>query len=116
MQDTGNRFCPKFADRDWHALGILQDVARELRRSPAQVAINWVTHQPQVASTLIGATSVSQLGDLLAALEFRIPDEHMKRLDECSRPESLYPYTFLTPEQKKTLAGGLQVNEAILAR
>jgi len=106
MQDTGNCLCPKFSDQDWKTLGVVQAVAQELRRSPAQVAVNWVTRQPQVSSTLIGATTVAQLGDILAALEFHIPDEHMRRLEECSRPQSMYPYTFMTPEQKKILAEG----------
>jgi len=116
MQDTGNQYCPKFSDQEWRVLNVLQEVARELRRSPAQVAINWVVRQPQVTSTLIGATQVSQLGDILAALEFEIPPEHLKRLDEASRPESMYPYTFFTPEQRKALAGGVQVREAVLSR
>jgi aryl-alcohol dehydrogenase-like predicted oxidoreductase len=114
MQDTGNQFCPKFADRDWRILSALQEVARELRRSPAQVAINWVTHRPQVASTLIGATSVAQLGDILASLEFSIPEDQLRRLDECSWPQTMYPYTFFTPEQKKNMAGGVQVHEPVL--
>jgi aryl-alcohol dehydrogenase-like predicted oxidoreductase len=115
MQDQGNRFCPEFSEKDWNILGVLQDVARELRRSPAQVAVNWVTRRPQVSSTVIGATSVGQLGDLLAALEFQIPPEHMRRLDECSRLANVYPYTFFTEEQQKTMAGGVRVVEPALA-
>lgn len=116
MQDTGNVFCPRFSDRDWHVLGVLVDVAQGLRRSPAQVAINWVSRQPQVTSTLIGATDHAQLGDMLAALEFEIPEAQMKRLDDCGRLANVYPYTFFTPEQKKTMSGGVRLRETVLSR
>ncbi|MDD5656325.1 MAG: aldo/keto reductase [Elusimicrobia bacterium] len=116
MQEQGHMFAPWFTDKDWSLLGVLQDAARELRRSPAQVALNWVSRQPQVASTIIGATTIGQFGDLLAANEFEIPAEHLKRLDEASRLEAVYPYTFFSPEQRKALAGGVEVRKQVLAR
>lgn len=67
-------------------------VARELQRSPAQVALNWVTKRPGVASTIIGATRLEQLDDNLAALEFELPAELSRRLDEVSRIEPGFPY------------------------
>lgn len=114
MQETGNVFCPRFSDREWNILGVLVQVAKELRRSPAQVAVNWVCRQPQVVSTLIGATDQAQLGDMLAALEFDIPAEHMARLEECSRLANVYPYTFFTAEQKRTMSGGVNLREPVL--
>lgn len=72
----------------------LKSVAAELGRSPAQVALNWVTNRPAVGSTIIGATKLSQLEDNIQALEFEIPAEQLKRLDEASKPTPFYPYFF----------------------
>ncbi len=70
--------------------------AKELGRSPAQVALNWVTTQPGVVSSVIGATKLSQLEDNIGAMEFTIPSEIRARLDEVSKPELHYPYFFHT--------------------
>ncbi len=114
MQDQGNLLTPRFSDKEWSILRVLQEVAGELHRSPAQVAINWVSSQPQVDSTIIGATETGQLGDLLASLEFEIPLEQKRRLDEVGRLAGVYPYTFFTPEQRTTMAGGVRVRESVL--
>jgi aryl-alcohol dehydrogenase-like predicted oxidoreductase len=79
-------------DRDWAVLDALLAVAEAVGRSPAQVALNWVTRRPGVVSTLIGARSVAQLEENLAALDFGLPAEHVARLDEVGRPELGHPY------------------------
>lgn len=72
----------------------LVDVAQQLGRSPAQVALNWVTNRKAVVSTIIGASKLTQLEDNIHALEFDIPAELLKRLDELSAPKAEYPYFF----------------------
>lgn len=72
----------------------LVEVAKQLNRTPAQVALNWVTRRPGVVSTIIGATKLSQLEDNLQALEFVIPDEQLAKLNKLSEPKVGYPYFF----------------------
>jgi aryl-alcohol dehydrogenase-like predicted oxidoreductase len=115
MQDTASQFCPKFTQREWDILGVLQDVARQIRRSPAQVAINWVVRQPQLTSTLIGATQLGQLGDLLAALEFDIPPEQARRLTECSQPQAHPSCVSGTPGFERAKTAEAPVHEEVLA-
>lgn len=85
-------FAKLFTDRTWRIVELVARVGREIGRSPAQVALNWVTRRPGVVSTLVGATSVRQLDDNLGALGFEIPPELARQLDEASRPEAVYPY------------------------
>jgi L-glyceraldehyde 3-phosphate reductase len=47
----------------------LNDVARSRGQSLAQMALAWVLRDARVTSALIGASSVAQLDDSLAALE-----------------------------------------------
>ena len=47
----------------------LNDIARERGQSLAQMAIAWTLRDPRVTSSLIGASSVSQLEDSLAAVQ-----------------------------------------------
>ena len=87
----------------------LLEVANEIGKSPAQVALNWVTKRPGVTSTILGATKVTQLEDNLAALEFDIPAELRSRLEEASRPELVFPYLFFQPGMQMGLSGGVPV-------
>ena len=48
----------------------LDAIAKERGQSLAQLALTWVLRHPQITSALIGASSVSQLEDSLASLEF----------------------------------------------
>jgi aryl-alcohol dehydrogenase-like predicted oxidoreductase len=73
----------------------VQAVAKEIGRTPAQVAINWVLAQPGMTSPIIGARSVEQLQDNLKALEFALGPEHLTRLDEVSAIQLGFPLDFI---------------------
>lgn len=109
MKDSGNPVFAKFTERNWSILDTLLEVAKEIERSPAQVAINWAARRPGVVSTLIGATRMSQLEDNLRALEFTIPEELKARLDEVSAPELIFPYLFFSNMQDM-VTGGVKVH------
>lgn len=110
IRGAGNpNFDKLFAERNWRIVDTLVEVANELGRSPTQVALNWITNRPAVASTLIGATTVEQLEENLGSLEFAIPAELAARLDEVSRPERVHPYIFFGPEMRARIDGGATV-------
>jgi aryl-alcohol dehydrogenase-like predicted oxidoreductase len=98
----------RFTERNWRILDVLVAVAGELGKSPAQVAINWVTKRPGVVSTIIGATRLEQLDDNLAALDFDIPPALAARLEEAGRPEKIFPYSFFEPGRRR-MSGGVVV-------
>ncbi|HLT35611.1 MAG TPA: aldo/keto reductase [Enhygromyxa sp.] len=77
-------------------LDTLAAVAKEIGRTPAQVALNWVTNRPGVVTTVIGARTEAQLRDNLAALDFELPAVLAQRLDEAGRPSPQYPYSYFT--------------------
>jgi aryl-alcohol dehydrogenase-like predicted oxidoreductase len=72
-------------------LAELLAVARDLGRSPAQVAVRWVLEQPMVASAIVGARTARQLADTLAAAGWRLPDEARERLEKVSALPHRYP-------------------------
>jgi aryl-alcohol dehydrogenase-like predicted oxidoreductase len=103
-------FSGLFTERNWRVAGELIKVAKEIGRSPAQVALNWVTNRPAVSSTIIGATKSAQLKDNLASLDFTIPSELTARLDEISALETPYPYYFFTGQQfREMVSGGTKI-------
>jgi aryl-alcohol dehydrogenase-like predicted oxidoreductase len=106
-----NPIIERFTERNWRILDALLEVAKRMDKPPAQVALNWVATQPGVTSTIIGATKLPQLDGNLAALEFAIPAELRRRLDEASALEPVHPYTFFA-EPFRTMINGTAVPRA----
>ncbi|GAA1230159.1 aldo/keto reductase [Pseudonocardia alaniniphila] len=90
-------------DREWGVIAVLEDVAKELGRSMAQVAINWVANRPGVGATIIGASSSAQLEGNLAALDFEIPAKAQQQLEEASAVPLPMPYSMFGPEYQSWL-------------
>src|SRR5262249_43167000 len=70
-------------DRVREQLQGLADIAKRRGQSLAQMALAWVLRDPAVSSTLVGASSVEQLQENLAALDNLAftPDE-LREIDE----------------------------------
>ncbi len=109
LKESNNPVFNKFTERNWKVLDTLHEVAKQLGRSPAQVALNWVATQPGVTSTIIGATKLRQLEDNLAALSFEIPGELRDKLDEASALEAIHPYMFFQDVLQDRVRGGVKV-------
>jgi aryl-alcohol dehydrogenase-like predicted oxidoreductase len=63
----------------------LQDyeaLCKEMGEGPADVALAWLLHNPQVTAPIIGPRTQDQLSGSLRALEIKLSEEQMKRLDE----------------------------------
>jgi hypothetical protein len=73
------------------------------------LALNWVANRPGVASVIVGATNLKQLQQNIAALSFDIPAELVKRLDDASAPDKMFPYTLFGNEVQGMLHGGANV-------
>jgi len=111
MAGSGNpAFDKLYTERNFALARELVEVARQVGRSPAQLAVGWITRRPGVASTLIAATKLEQLEDTLQALEHPLPDELSQRLEERSRPESQFPYFFHGPQMQAMVSGGCRIS------
>jgi len=80
------------------SLGIADrvvEIAREIGRSPAQVALNWLIQRDRRVIPIVGARKLSQFEDNLKCLEFRLDDKQMQRLDELSSIELGFPHDVL---------------------
>lgn len=109
-KDSPNPAFRKFNARNWAIVDELVAVSKEVGRTPAQVALNWITKRPGVTSTIIGATKLPQLEDNLAALDFDLPAELAARLDAVGRPEAGHPYVFFDAVLQGMVRGGVPVD------
>jgi len=76
----------------------VQEAAKEIGRTPSQVAINWLLQQPGVTSPILGARRTEQLADTLASLDFTLESEHLAKLSDVSKIEAGFPHEFLNRE------------------
>jgi aryl-alcohol dehydrogenase-like predicted oxidoreductase len=72
-------------------LSALRVVATESGVSVARVALAWLLTRPFVTSVIIGAKTVEQLKDNLAATDVKLSPQHRKVLDEVSALPPEYP-------------------------
>ncbi|MBC7833715.1 MAG: aldo/keto reductase [Phycisphaerales bacterium] len=94
-------------EKAYEVIDVLIAVAKEMGgdATPAQVALAWVQSRPGVSSSIIGAKTIAQLDDNLAALDLRLSPEHLGRLDEVSKPRLSFPHDFLTYTINNTQGG-----------
>lgn len=96
-------------ERAYAIVDVLVSVAAEAGVTPAQAALAWVQNRPGVASTIIGARTMRQLEDNLAALDVRLTPEQTARLDEISTPVLPFPHDFLR-YTVNNVQGGTTIN------
>ncbi len=102
-------------DRNISIAQEVSKIAKEIDRSAAQVALNWIRQQKITAPAwknknkiipIIGSRKESQIKDNLACLEFELPSEQMKRLNEVSQIQLGFPHDFLNSEMVRDIIYG----------
>jgi aryl-alcohol dehydrogenase-like predicted oxidoreductase len=84
-------FPPVDKDRAWKVVEVMRQIGEAHSVSVARVALAWLLHKPAVMSVIIGAKTLEQLDDNLAAVGLTLTAEEMARLDEASQLPSEYP-------------------------
>ena len=73
-------------------------IAGEIGCTPAQVALAWLAARRGNIIPLLGATSVSQLDENLAAGSMHLDDDQLRILDKASAPSLGFPHDLLRRE------------------
>jgi len=88
-------------ERTWQVVDAVREVAGSAGCTPAQVALAWVASQPAVTSVILGARTVEQLADNLAAADLDLDADHLDRLSDVSAPQMAdYPYGPMGVQQR----------------
>lgn len=73
-------------DDDFLVANRAEEVAKERSVTSSQVALAWVLGKPGVAAPIIGSSKEAHLDQAIAALEIKLSDEEVKRLEELYQP------------------------------
>lgn len=87
-------------DQSWQVVDAVRQVAKEVDSTPARVALAWLLAKPECSSIILGARTVAQLEDNLAAAQLELGAEHLALLDKISEPAWRYPYDFIGARER----------------
>jgi len=85
----GDRF---FRPEDFDVVERLEDVAKEKSVPPAQVAISWLLHKG-VTAPIVGPTKVEHVEEAVAAIDVKLNEDDMRRLEEPYKPHRVIGHT-----------------------
>jgi aryl-alcohol dehydrogenase-like predicted oxidoreductase len=110
LDDVGNPMTAIFLnERNLSIAKEVQEIAREIDRTPSQIALNWIRQQNKqnkgVIIPIIGAKTEAQITDNLGCLDFELTPDQLKRLDEKSKIQLGFPHDFLSKNNLTFLFG-----------
>ena len=76
----------------YRVVDALDPIAGETGKTVPQIALNWLTRKPTIASIIVGARNEEQLRQNLAAVGWSLTAEQIAALDEASAVQVAYPY------------------------
>ncbi len=79
-------------EHTWKVIDALLEISREVSRSPAQVALNWLRGNYSVTLPIIGARKLEHLKDNLDSVTWSLSREHVEYLNKMSDVPRPYPY------------------------
>jgi aryl-alcohol dehydrogenase (NADP+) len=80
-------------ERTWRIIDAVREVAQDRGVPMSQVALAWVADRPAVTSVILGARTLEQLDDNLAAADLHLSAKESAYLTEASTPLMAdYPY------------------------
>ncbi|WP_433662947.1 aldo/keto reductase [Nocardia sp. CA-128927] len=93
-------------ERSLDIADVVKEVAAEIGKSPAQVALAWTLRNPGVTSPIIGARTATQLEDNLGALDVKFDAGQLDRLQQASAIELGFPHDMLNLPMTRTVVSG----------
>jgi aryl-alcohol dehydrogenase-like predicted oxidoreductase len=103
-------FPPVDRDRAFACIDVMRPMAEARGVSVARIAIAWLLHRSFVMSVIIGAKTIEQLDDNLAAADIKLSEEELAQLDLVSALPPEYPGWMIqrqSGDRQKLLAGGV---------
>ena len=78
-----------FREEDFTVAERANEIARAHGVSGSQVALAWILGKTHVTSPIIGATKMDHLEQAIAALDVKLSDDEVKRLEEPYKPHPI---------------------------
>jgi len=78
-----------YSDSDFAVLDRVAEVANRVGKTPAQIALAWMLHQPGITAPIVGASKMHHLEQAIEALEISLGEDDLKALEEPYTPHPI---------------------------
>jgi len=75
-----------FRDEDFTVAECAAEMGKERGVTASQIALAWVLNKPHITAPIVGATKMDHLEQAIAALEIKLSEDEVKRLEELYKP------------------------------
>jgi 1-deoxyxylulose-5-phosphate synthase len=82
-----------YSDADFDVVDVVRTIANERQVTPAQIALAWLLGKPAVSAPIVGATKLGHLDDAIAAVELKLNDDEVTRLEAPYQPHPILGHT-----------------------
>ncbi len=95
-------FPPVNKARAFDCIDAMRPIAESRGVSVARIALAWLLHRPVVTSVIVGAKTIEQLDDNLAATELALTAQELETLDKVSALPPEYPGWMMERQHERT--------------
>jgi aryl-alcohol dehydrogenase-like predicted oxidoreductase len=81
--------------QNWALLEKVNQIAARRGTTAAAMSLAWLLPKPEVSTVIVGARTVKQLDENLAAVEVKLAPDEVAELDQVSAPTWGHPYSFI---------------------
>lgn len=78
-----------YGDADFETVDRCKEIGERLGKTPAQIALAWLLHQPGVDAPIIGATKMHHLEQACEAVDIQLSEDDLKYLEEPYQPKQI---------------------------
>ncbi len=89
------------SEQTYDIIDVLAEISEETGRPVPQVSLNWIIQQEMVTAPLMGARTEEQLAQNLQAIEWRLTEDQIGRLNRVSDIGEPSPYSFINYYTRK---------------
>lgn len=75
-----------YEESDFAVVDRVEELAKRKGRTPAQIALAWVLHQPGITAPIIGASQMPHLEQAVEAVEIELTEQERTYLEELYQP------------------------------
>ena len=117
---TGRRSAMEFPPVDFEQGAEIISVLRDIGEahggaSPSRVALSWLLHQDGVTSVIIGARKQEQLEDNLEAIDLKLSDDELNKLNEVSARFPVYPGWMPAMQRGQDFGAALEHSKTLMS-
>jgi 1-deoxyxylulose-5-phosphate synthase len=78
-----------FREEDFTIAERANEVAKQRGVTGSQIALAWMLHKPYITAPIIGSSKIEHLDQAIAALDIKLSEEEIKRLEELYQPHPI---------------------------